>query len=311
MKISVLLPVYNAGSPLRQAIESILAQEFGEFEFLVIDDASTDGSAEIIREYAGRDSRIHPIYHTSNQGLANTLNEGLHSARWDLVARMDQDDEALPHRIKIQHLFMKTRPEVAVAGSYVFNMGVDKRRDRLVKLPTSHSKIAETLKRENCIYHPSVVMRRKDIIDLGGYRAQFKNAEDYDLWLRVSRRYQLANIPVPLNRYRYSMSGMTLSRKWEQLYYFFLAQAAQEDSSQPFAVCEKAARKRLEETDRSVFMTIVAGATAEELVRLGYFRDSLKLLRLFAGEIGGIKSMIIAWGLYCKRRALDRSNHRL
>jgi GT2 family glycosyltransferase len=300
MKISVLLPVYNAGLPLRLAIESILGQELKEFEFLIIDDASTDSSAEIIREYARNDSRVHATYHTSNQGLARTLNEGLHLASGDLVVRMDQDDESLPHRLWVQHLYMKTHPEVVVAGSYFFRMGIKRQKDRLIRLPTAHAEIVETFKHENCICHPSVIMRRQSILGLGGYRAQFRNAEDYDLWLRVSRTYQLANIPVPLVRYRYSMAGMSLTRKWEQLYYFLLAQAAQQDSLQPFSACEEATRKRLEQTDRSVFMTMVAGAEAEELARLGYFGDSVRLLRHFAGEIGTTSSITIAWGLLRK-----------
>lgn len=308
MKISVLLPVYNGGLPLKPAIESILGQEFEEFEFLIIDDASTDGSAAIIRDFAAHDPRIRAIYHTSNQGLAKTLNEGLHAAEGELIARMDQDDEALPQRLNIQYLFMKTRPEFAVAGSYVFHMGISEQRDRLVKLPVSHSKIAETLKRENCLYHPSVIMRRREILDLGGYRSEFKNAEDYDLWLRVSKHYQLANIPVALIRYRFSVTGMTLSRKWEQLYYVFLAQAVHEDSKQSFAECEKAARARLEKTDRSAFMICVATGTAEELMRLGYFPESLKLIRCFSNDIGHIRAIATAFSLYWKRRTYDQSS---
>lgn len=300
MKITVLLPVYNAGLPLRQAIESILAQEFEDFEFLVIDDASTDGSAEIIREYARRDARIEAVCHAANQGLAKTLNEGLAAAKGELVARMDQDDEALPHRLKIQHLFMSTRPEVTVAGSYVFHMGIDKRRDRLVELPTSHSEIARTLKSQNCIYHPSTIMRREEILRLGGYRAEFKNAEDYDLWFRVAKAGQMANIPVALLRYRFSVTGMTLSRKWEQLYYFFLAQVVQEGPEMPFAAHEQRARERLAETDRSFFMGAVAAATAEELVRLGFYAETLKLLRNFTREIGWRKVMSIAYRLHRK-----------
>lgn len=308
MKISVLLPVYNAGLPLRLAIESILAQELEDFEFLIIEDASTDGSAGIVREYAGRDSRIHAKYHMTNQGLAKTLNEGLDAAEGELVARMDQDDEALPHRLTIQQRFMSTRPEVAVAGSFVFHMGSDRQRDRLVRLPTSHSEIAKTLKRENCLYHPSTIMRRKDILRLGGYRSEFKNAEDYDLWLRVSRIFQMANIPVALIRYRFSVAGMTLSRKWEQLYYFYLAQVAQEDSEKPFSAHEERARERLAEIDRASFMGSVAAATAEELVRLGFYTECLRLLRFFFREIGRKNVMVITYRLYRKRHALGLSS---
>lgn len=304
MKISFLLPVYNAGSPLGPAIESILAQEFDEFELLIIDDASTDRSTEIIQEYAEQNPRIRAMYHKSNQGLARTLNEGLNIAEADLVVRMDQDDESLPNRAKVQFDFMTDHPAVVVAGSHVFHMGVTRSKDRLVELPTSHAQITEVLKKENCLYHPSVIMRREEILHIGGYRREFKNAEDYDLWLRVSRNYQIANIPSPLLRYRFSIDGMTLSRKWEQLYYVMLAQVAHEDPDKPISTHEKAAEERLEKINRSTFLECVGKGTAEELIRLGYFAESLKLLKFFSSEIGRIKALTIAAELYFKRHAL-------
>ena len=305
MRISVLLPVYNPGAPLRQAIVSILRQDFDEFEFLIIDDASTDGSPGIIRDFARRDPRVRAVFHKSNQGLAKTLNEGLETAGGELVARMDADDEALPHRLRFQHLFMEAHPEVAVAGGYVFHMGVTRERDRLVELPVSHSEIVEILKTQNCLYHSSVVLRRREILNLGGYRAEFTNAEDYDLWLRVSRAYQLANLPIPLIRYRFSVSGMSLGRKWEQLYYVFLAQAAREDSGGNFSAWEKEARERLARVDRPTFMIRVAKGTAEKLIRLGYVTESLDFLRFFYREIGGMRTMIVALMPLLKGRKPD------
>src|SRR5450755_1067813 len=99
MKCSVLLSVYNAGEPLREAIESILSQDEPDFEFLIVDDCSTDASGAMIRSFAQRDARIRAILHGRNAGLAATLNEGLWEAQSDFVARMDQDDVALPHRL--------------------------------------------------------------------------------------------------------------------------------------------------------------------------------------------------------------------
>src|ERR1700685_386485 len=121
MNCTVLLPVYNAGRPLSVAIESILGQEEKQFEFLIIDDGSTDESARVIQDYAARDRRVRPIYHAENLGLAATLNQGLELASSDLVVRMDQDDEALPHRIGTQVRFMRENPDIAVAGSFVYH----------------------------------------------------------------------------------------------------------------------------------------------------------------------------------------------
>jgi glycosyltransferase involved in cell wall biosynthesis len=311
MKISVLLPVYNAGLPLRSAIESILCQEYNEFEFLIIDDTSTDGSVEIIREYERQDSRIRAIFHSSNQGLATTLNEGLHIAGGSLVARMDQDDESLPNRLKVQCQFMTDHPEAVVAGSYVFHMGITRGKDRLVKLPTGPSQITEMLKNENCLYHPSVIIRRQEILHIGGYRREFKNAEDYDLWLRVSNRYQIANIPIPLIRYRFSVNGMTLSRKWEQLYYVILAQVAHENMDQSISVFENEACERLAKIDRSAFMKCVALGTAEELIRLGYIAECFKLLNFFSKEIGRLNAFTIGCHLFWNRSKLIQDIHAL
>jgi len=301
IKITVLLPVFNAGVHLKVAIESILAQDFADFEFLIIDDASTDASAEIIREYAKIDPCIQAIYHSSNQGLAKTLNEGLQEARTDFVARMDQDDEALPYRLRTQYLFMKSRPKIAVAGSYFFLMGRNRSRDRLVKVPTSSSEIVKTLKHQNCLCHPSVMLRRKQVLSLGGYRTEFKNTEDYDLWLRVSKNYEIANIPIPLIRYRFSVTGMTLSHKWEQLYYFYLALAANKDQTLSLAIGKEEVKKRLEDTNKSEFLENVLKGTTEELIKLGFFRETLRLLWLFSKDIGLKRTLTIGWKLFQNR----------
>lgn len=294
MKISVLLPVYNAGSTLNSAIESILAQDFAEFEFLIIDDASTDRSPETIRKYAKRHPCIRAVFHKSNFGLAKTLNEGIRAAEGEFIARMDQDDEALPHRLRTQYLFMKSRPAMAVSGSYVLHMGKQKSRDRLVKLPITPWEIVKTLKCENCIYHPSVMFRREQIISLGGYRSEFKNAEDYDLWLRVSKRYRIANIPVALLRYRFSIDGMTLGRKWEQLYYVYLSQICHENPDKDWHQIELLAKKMHAQQNKKQFLGDVVDGTAVELLRLGFSGLALGLLYRMSSSVGWKRTLGIA-----------------
>ncbi len=296
--ITVLLPVYNAGPPLKCAIESILSQDLHDFEFLIIDDASTDKSAKVIREYERSDRRIRVIYHKENRGLAATLTEGLHESDGEYIARMDQDDQSLPQRLGIQYLFMKNRPDIAVAGSHVFLMGKDRSRDHLVQAPASPEEVALKLKSENCIFHPSVVMRRAQVLEAGGYRPQFKNSEDYDLWLRVSRNHRIANIPIPLLRYRLSTAGMTLSRKWEQLYYFFLAQAANEDPSMPFNKCEEEAKRRHSAIDRSYFLGAVFSKTVEDLIRLGFLKDAFVLGRQYSKYVACREIVMRAFHAY-------------
>jgi len=286
MSITVLLPVYNGEATLPSAIGSILRQELADFELLIIDDASTDASAAIAREYAREDARIRLVVHASNMGLAATLNEGLRLARHELVARMDQDDEALPARLGVQSAFLAERPSVVAAGSWVLHMGASSTFDRLVRVPTEHSEIVATLERENCFYHPTMMLRRSSVLEVGGYRPEFRNAEDYDLWLRLSRDHELANVPEPLLRYRFSAGGMTLSRKWEQLYYVYLAQAAAADAAHSFEASEQRAREALARTDRGWFLAQVAKGTVQELLALHQWRDAAVVAARFAREIG-------------------------
>jgi glycosyltransferase involved in cell wall biosynthesis len=284
--VTVLLPVYNGAGTLGPAIESVLAQEDPDFTLLIIDDRSTDGSASVATEYAQRDSRIHLVRHLENRGLAATLNEGLALADTELVLRMDQDDLALPHRLGIQRVFMQAHPHIAVAGSDVLHMGRTPAHDRLVRLPRSPRQVAIRLQTENCLYHPSVIIRRRPILDLGGYRDSFRNSEDYDLWLRVAGRHDLANIPEPLIRYRFSVRGMTLSRKWEQLFYVFLAQEANRDTQATSNELHARADAALALVNRRAFMRQVALGTVDELIALGLRKDALRVIGGFASDVG-------------------------
>jgi glycosyltransferase involved in cell wall biosynthesis len=285
MKCSVLLPVYNGGEPLREAIKSILVQDEPDFEFLIIDDCSTDGSAAIIRAFAEKDTRIRPIFHQHNAGLAVTLNEGLHEARSQFVARLDQDDVALSNRLSTQIRFLSARPQVAVAGSFVYHMGRTIEWDRLVRLPLEHEQIADTLPKSNCLYHPSVMLRRDDILALGGYRPEFKNAEDYDLWLRASRVYRLANIPVPLLRYRFSAEGMTLGKKWQQALYARMAVLSYRFPEWSIEQIQAEATVELAKTNKDTFLLATGRGTVEELLALGLEEDARHTLWLFSRQL--------------------------
>jgi glycosyltransferase involved in cell wall biosynthesis len=283
--VSVVLPVFNAGPPLRQAVQSILAQDLRDFELIILDDASADGSADIAREYADRDGRVRLVQHAQNQGLAATLNEGLQLAEAPFVARMDQDDESLPGRLQLQMAYLEAHPEVAVAGSFVYHMGARPRFDHLIDLPTDPADVRQTLKKYNCLYHSAVMLRRSPVVDAGGYRADFVNAEDYELWLRLSETQAVCNIPEPLLRYRFSPSGMTLGRKWQQLYYVYLAQATHSGETVSLTEARVRADELLKETDRRYFFGEVAKGTVAELVRLRLWRDAARVTVAFESEI--------------------------
>jgi len=301
MSVTVLLPVYNGARTLAQALESVLRQDMDDFELLVIDDASTDTSAAVIERYAKRDARVTAVVHERNAGLASTLNEGLERARHDLVARLDQDDEALPTRLRKQRAFMASHPEVVVAGSFVRHMGATPSHDRTVELPRTPREVARVLPRENCLYHPSVMLRRPEVLAVGGYRGEFKNAEDYELWLRLARSHDLANVPEPLLRYRFSLAGMTLSRKWEQLFYVQLAQQINRVDGMSHDEAAERAHAAMAAIDRRWFMQEVARGTASELARLHLWDEAFRLVRAFGADIGLASAAAMSLSLLAAR----------
>ena len=200
--ISVVLPVYNAEAYVREAVESILAQSFTDFELIAINDGSTDGSGAILRELAARDTRI-VLVERPNDGLVSALNEGIGRARAGLIARMDADDVAMPERFALQHARMVQEPELAVLGSFIRVMDKDGDIIRLGEYPLTPKEAARCLERGCPVIHPSVMMRRGAVLKVGGYRKAFLHAEDYDLWLRMSDLgYAIANLPQPLLNYR-------------------------------------------------------------------------------------------------------------
>lgn len=287
MKCCVLLPVYNAGAPLRAAIESILTQDEPDFELLIVDDCSTDRSREIISGYAANDSRIRPVFHQKNAGLSSTLNEGIADARAEFVVRMDQDDVSLPNRLSTQIRYLRARPDVAVAGTFVYHMGRTPAHDRLIKLPVEHAEIVDVLPKINCFYHPSVILRKKQVLSLGGYRAEYRNSEDYDLWLRASRAFRLANIPVPLLRYRFSISGMTLGKKWEQALFTRMAVVSYLYPDWSWEQVREEAAAQLEKMGKGWFLEQVVRGTVRELLRLDLRADAIRVLWTFSRQLEG------------------------
>ena len=201
--ISVVLPVYNAKDYVREAVESILAQSFTDFECIIINDGSTDGGGAILRELAARDTRI-VLVERPNDGLVSALNAGIESARADLIARMDADDVSMPERFALQHAHMMEEPELAVLGSFIRVMDKDGDIIRLDKYPLTAKAAARCLEHNGCpVAHPTVMIRRDAVLKAGGYRKAFSHAEDYDLWLRMSDLgYAIANLPQPLLNYR-------------------------------------------------------------------------------------------------------------
>lgn len=217
--ITVLMPNYNGIRHLSSAIESILKQDYTNFEFIIIDDGSTDGSTHRLNQYAKADSRIRFIQQPHN-GLVKTLNLGLKLANGELIARMDSDDFSEPNRLSEQVKFLMTHPHVGLVGSWASRIYGNGLKPNLSnwETPIDHAPIikAQTSGRGPQIIHPCVMMRKSIVTKLGGYAEWATTAEDYELWCRMGKVTTLSNIAKPLVRYRIHPSSVSLSKQLKQ-----------------------------------------------------------------------------------------------
>lgn len=209
-RVTVLMPVYNAALHLREAIDSILGQTFQDFEFLILDDGSTDDSAAIVRSYA--DPRIRFVQNGCNLKLTATLNRGLDLAEGEYIARMDADDISLPQRLAKQKAFLDASPNIGIVGVWAQAFG-----DAGFKIPhpAEPERIRAKLLFDSALVHPAVMMRRA-FLDRHGLRyAPLGHFEDYELWQRAIRLFPIANIPEYLFRYRVSGGSAFFGAGWD------------------------------------------------------------------------------------------------
>jgi glycosyltransferase involved in cell wall biosynthesis len=187
LRVSVLMPVFNGGPYLATAIESVQAQTLADFELVIVDDGSTDGSEDVIAGFAARDRRIR-VYRKPNSGISETLNRGIAEARGDWIARLDADDVMLPHRLERQMAFVSGDSEIVAAGSYydIIDAG-GARCATLRPLPRSRDELQRFLDaREPLTFtHPTMIYRRTIAMALGGYRTDYEPCEDTELFARM------------------------------------------------------------------------------------------------------------------------------
>jgi glycosyltransferase involved in cell wall biosynthesis len=207
--VGVVVPVYNCEQFVSEAIESVLAQSFSDFELIVIDDGSVDRSADIAAEFASKDSRVRLLRNGRNVGLGNALNRGWRDTQALYVARLDADDVALPDRLSRQVSFLDAHPAVAVVGGAMIRIDESGVRGATMTFPTSDRGIRSTLARRSCIPHPGALIRREALERAGGYR--LNEAQDFDLWLRLSERWELANLAEPVGLYREHPAQVTFA----------------------------------------------------------------------------------------------------
>lgn len=223
--VSVVMSVFNGQQFLAEAVESILKQSFRDFEFVIIDDGSTDETPKILNEYAGRDTRIR-LVRQQNKGRAESLNIGIGLAKGKYIARMDADDISLPNRFQEQVEFLEQHPDVGLLG------GTYQRIDRRGKIletvrgPLEDQEIKTRILEMNPMCHPAVMMRGDVALAAGGYRKALLDADDYDLWLRMSERTQLANLDGCILQYRFHSEQATIANSGHQSLCVLAARAA-------------------------------------------------------------------------------------
>jgi len=200
--VTVALCVYNNAAYLNAAIASVCAQTMSEFEFLILDDGSTDRSGEIITAAAAKDPRIRVIKR-ENRGLVASLNELIAAAQAPLFARMDGDDICQPDRLARQCAYLAAHPACGIVGTWAelidengapLGAGGEK--------PVTHEELVAALRHGPLFCHPSVMMRTGLLREVGGYHPSYRHCEDHDLWLRLAGRTRMANLPERLLRYR-------------------------------------------------------------------------------------------------------------
>lgn len=213
--ISVVMPVRNGETFLREAIDSVLAEPLSDLELVVVDDGSTDGTPAILRGYAVQDPRVR-VHREQGDNLATALNRGFRLCRAPLCARLDSDDLCLPGRLQAQVDFMNAHPEVVLLGGQALLVNEAGEEFATARYPLEDRDLRAALKTGNPFVHSAVAMSRQAFKAVGGYRENLDHAEDLDLWLRLAERGELASLPQPIVKYRIHGHQLSLQKQEDQ-----------------------------------------------------------------------------------------------
>jgi glycosyltransferase involved in cell wall biosynthesis len=206
--ITVLIPTYNCEQYIQEAVQSILDQTYTNFECIIIDDCSTDGTIDIIKRFD--DPRINLIIKPKNSGYTNSLNSGLTIAKGKYIARMDGDDVSLPNRFEKQIEVLEQDEDLVVCGS-IFRI-ID--TETIIFAPEYHEDITIGLLKDSCIGHPTAMIKKSVLVDNNiNYNIDFEPAEDYDLWVRLSKIGKLHNLQEVLFMYRLHDNQVSITKK--------------------------------------------------------------------------------------------------
>lgn len=215
--VSVLIPVHGDAEFLEAAINSVLIQEGISFEILIILDRVTLIGSGKLDQYKG--NPLLRFFVSNKPGISNALNLGIKNARFNFIARLDSDDFMAPNRLISQYLRIINSPEIMVVGSAIQIINVKGDSIKIKRFPLKSQQIVNLLQFRNCIAHPAVMVRKSVFTDLGMYRSEAEPAEDYDLWLRISRDHKSAfyNLSEPLTFYRVHDRQLSFIKRDRQL----------------------------------------------------------------------------------------------
>lgn len=210
------MSTYNGEKFIGQAIESILKQTFGDFEFLIIDDASTDLTPLILKDYSQKDQRIKLFINKERQGLTKNLNSIIKTAKGEYIARMDDDDISLPQRFAKQVEFLNNNPKMAMCGTLGFVINQDNETVGEKKMALDYEGIKKRLLFNNQFLHSSLMIRKSVFDELGFYNEKFLKAQDYELAFRVAWKHPVANLADKLVMWRFLPLSLSNKNKDQQ-----------------------------------------------------------------------------------------------
>jgi len=221
-KISVVMSVYNGEKYLEESIKSVLNQTFKNFEFIIINDGSTDGTDNILEKFRKQDTRIKMI-RQKNVGLTKSLNKGVKLAQGKYIARIDADDIAMPERLEKQLEFMESNLRLGAIGCWYYMIDKDGKIIKKCKPPTELLKIKKSLLNSVALIHPALMIKKEVLEKVNFYDEKFRYAQDRDLLFRIIEHYQQGIVPKFLLKFRYTNESISLQKEIEQKKYCMMA----------------------------------------------------------------------------------------
>ena len=296
LKISVIMSVYNGEKYLGRAIESILNQTFTDYEFIIVNDGSADDSLKIIKGYD--DKRILLINNDTNIGLTRSLNKAIEQARGEYIARQDADDISLANRFEEQVGYLEQHPDTALLGTSIYIMDED---GRVLGRKTALANPGESLFKFNQFNHGSTMFKSTVVRELGGYNELFRYCQDYELWLRIAKRYEVRNLKQALYMLRSHQENIRFQKRDEaELYRLLALRMARDDLDAEVLIAVKDNGIRglcpyLDKSEKVFFSKAVAYMHLQhgnlKLAREEY----MKVLRLKPHDLKNVANIILSY----------------